>query len=96
MGALAGRLRARLLVLVAVAAVAGPLALLAAAADALPMTRCADSSAVSRAGDWELVRARTSSSPFALAFFTLVEELEIVPRASDGYGPGSGTTTRAT
>jgi hypothetical protein len=28
--------------------------------------------------DWEDVRARTSGSPFARAFFTLVEELEIV------------------
>lgn len=54
---LAGRLRARLLVLAAVSAVAGPLALLAGAADSLPMTRCADSSTVTRAGDWEAVRA---------------------------------------
>jgi hypothetical protein len=30
--------------------------------------------------DWEDVRARTGDSPFAKAFFTLVEELEIVPR----------------
>jgi hypothetical protein len=30
--------------------------------------------------DWEEVRERTSESPFARAFFTLVEELEIVPR----------------
>ena len=29
--------------------------------------------------DWEQVRKRTASSPFAKAFFTLVEELEIVP-----------------
>ncbi len=28
--------------------------------------------------DWDVVRERTSSSPFARAFFTLVEELEIV------------------
>jgi hypothetical protein len=28
--------------------------------------------------DWEEVRRRTASSPFARAFFTLVEELEIV------------------
>jgi Nucleotidyl transferase of unknown function (DUF2204) len=28
---------------------------------------------------WEQVRKRTASSPFAKAFFTLVEELEIVP-----------------
>jgi hypothetical protein len=32
--------------------------------------------------DWEFVRARTSSSPFARAFFTLVEELGIVERAA--------------
>ncbi len=31
--------------------------------------------------DWEFVRARTAESPFARAFFTLVEELEIVARA---------------
>ncbi|MDX6515357.1 MAG: hypothetical protein QOH73_1023 [Gaiellaceae bacterium] len=31
--------------------------------------------------DWDEVRTRTSSSPFAKAFFTLVEELGIVPRA---------------
>jgi hypothetical protein len=29
--------------------------------------------------DWEAVRERTASSPFACAFFTLVEELGIVP-----------------
>jgi hypothetical protein len=29
--------------------------------------------------DWEDVRTRTGASPFARAFFTLVEELEIVP-----------------
>ena len=31
--------------------------------------------------DWDEVRARTASSPFAGAFFTLVEELGIVSRA---------------
>jgi hypothetical protein len=31
--------------------------------------------------DWELVRARTSESPFARAFFTLVEELGVVEAA---------------
>jgi aminoglycoside-2''-adenylyltransferase len=31
--------------------------------------------------DWEEVRARTASSPFAGAFFTLVEELGVVSRA---------------
>ncbi|MBD0330094.1 MAG: nucleotidyltransferase [Thermoleophilia bacterium] len=29
--------------------------------------------------DWEVVRERTAGSPFAKAFFTLVEELGIVP-----------------
>jgi Uncharacterised nucleotidyltransferase len=33
--------------------------------------------------DWVSVRARTSASPFARAFFTLVEELEIVPAPSE-------------
>lgn len=32
--------------------------------------------------DWSEVRARTASSPFAKAFFTLVEELGIVPAPS--------------
>lgn len=32
--------------------------------------------------DWEVVRERTADSPFAKAFFTLVEELGIVPRAA--------------
>jgi hypothetical protein len=31
--------------------------------------------------DWELVRARTAGSPFAAAFFTLVEELGVVEAA---------------
>jgi hypothetical protein len=31
--------------------------------------------------DWDVVRARTEASPFAKAFFTLVEELGIVERA---------------
>jgi hypothetical protein len=33
--------------------------------------------------DWEFVRARTQESPFARAFFTLVEELGIVERTAD-------------
>jgi len=33
--------------------------------------------------DWEEVRARTEASPFAKAFFTLVESLGVV----DGAGP---------
>lgn len=32
--------------------------------------------------DWDFVRAQTESSPFAKAFFTLVEELGIVERAT--------------
>jgi Uncharacterised nucleotidyltransferase len=32
--------------------------------------------------DWETVRARTADSPFARAFFTLAEGLEIVPHDS--------------
>jgi hypothetical protein len=44
--------------------------------------------------DWDEVRRRTSESPFAKAFFTLVEELDIVPRqrlsaASSAPGPGA-------
>ena len=34
--------------------------------------------------DWSEVRERTSDSPYARAFFTLVEELEIVERADVG------------
>ena len=34
--------------------------------------------------DWGAVRERTEGSPFARAFFTLVEELEIVPTTSIG------------
>jgi hypothetical protein len=34
--------------------------------------------------DWDVVRERTETSPFARAFFTLVEELAIVPAASVG------------
>src|SRR3954471_14913406 len=33
--------------------------------------------------DWDELRARTSSSPFAKAFFTLAEELSIAPPAGD-------------
>src|SRR4051794_31591978 len=33
--------------------------------------------------DWGALRARTSSSPFAKAFFTLAEELSIAPPAGD-------------
>jgi hypothetical protein len=36
--------------------------------------------------DWDEVRRRTDGSPFARAFFTLVEELEIVPPDTAGGG----------
>jgi hypothetical protein len=32
--------------------------------------------------DWAEVRARTESSPMAKAFFTLVEELGVAPKAA--------------
>jgi hypothetical protein len=38
--------------------------------------------------DWRSVRARSDGSPFARAFFTLVEELGIVERVEDGQAPG--------
>jgi hypothetical protein len=41
--------------------------------------------------DWPQLRARCGSSPFAKAFFTLVEELEIAPRAAPA---GAGATSR--
>jgi hypothetical protein len=41
--------------------------------------------------DWPAVRARTESSPFARAFFTLLEGLEILPEAPPHR---SGTTVR--
>jgi hypothetical protein len=40
--------------------------------------------------DWESLRVRTQSSPFAKAFFTLVEELGIVPRPAPAAVPASG------
>ena len=45
--------------------------------------------------DWDAVRARTASSPFAKAFFTLVEELEIVPRARLAHASSSGASAAA-
>jgi hypothetical protein len=49
--------------------------------------------------DWDEVRRRTSESPFAKAFFTLVEELGIVPRqrlaAASPGSPGSGSGASA-
>lgn len=41
--------------------------------------------------DWELVRAATAGSPFAKAFFTLVEELGIVQRHE---GPSAARRSR--
>jgi hypothetical protein len=41
--------------------------------------------------DWPAVRERTSSSPFARAFFTLLEGLEILPEVMPHR---SGTTVR--
>jgi hypothetical protein len=38
--------------------------------------------------DWAQVRAATASSPFARAFFVLLEDLEILPRRHDA--PQSG------
>jgi hypothetical protein len=45
--------------------------------------------------DWDVVRARTAASPFAKAFFTLVEELGIVPRARLASASGSGASAAA-
>jgi hypothetical protein len=44
--------------------------------------------------DWDRVRGRTEESPFARAFFTLVEELGVVagPAAAEGGRPGSRAT----
>jgi hypothetical protein len=44
--------------------------------------------------DWDDLRTRTSASPFAKAFFTLAEELEIAPRAESGAAV-EGTPARA-
>ena len=41
--------------------------------------------------DWQAVRSRTDSSPFARAFFVLLEGLEILPEAAPHR---SGTTVR--
>ena len=39
--------------------------------------------------DWAQVRAATASSPFARAFFVLLEELEILPRDRDAPEAGA-------
>src|SRR5436190_11982181 len=44
--------------------------------------------------DWDDLRARTSPSPFAKAFFTLTEELGIAPRAGSSAAV-EGTPARA-
>jgi WD40 repeat protein len=44
---------------------------------------------------WERVRADTASSPFATAFFTLVEELGIVPRARLASASSGGASAAA-
>jgi hypothetical protein len=44
--------------------------------------------------DWRHLRARTRASPFAKAFFTLAEELDIAPRG-DSSSAGEGTPARA-
>jgi hypothetical protein len=41
------------------------------------------------------LRARTSASPFAKAFFTLAEELGIAPRAEASTGASEGSPARA-
>jgi hypothetical protein len=45
--------------------------------------------------DWEEVRARTDDSPYARAFFTLVEELGIAPRRESRARRGIGSATFA-
>jgi hypothetical protein len=37
--------------------------------------------------DWAALRRRASGSPFAKAFLTMVEELEIAPRQERGAPP---------
>ena len=37
--------------------------------------------------DWQDVRSRTAESPYAKAFFTLIEELGVVPRAAHDQTP---------
>ena len=47
--------------------------------------------------DWDIVRARTASSPFARAFFVLAEGLDILPggeAGGPGGAPGSERGTR--
>ena len=43
---------------------------------------------------WERVRSATASSPFARAFFVLLEGLEILPQERDGRHPGERSEPR--
>ena len=44
--------------------------------------------------DWPQLRNRTAGSPFAAAFFALVEGLEIAPSASRASGPAPAPGNR--
>jgi hypothetical protein len=44
--------------------------------------------------DWGALRNRSSESPYAKAFFTLVEELGIAPARPSALQPGSHTRVR--
>jgi hypothetical protein len=44
--------------------------------------------------DWNELRSRTRASPFAKAFFTLAEELEIAPPADESAASGPATRPR--
>src|SRR5436190_4792315 len=45
--------------------------------------------------EWDDLRARTSASPFAKAFFTLADELGIAPRAESSAAASEGSPARA-
>ena len=45
--------------------------------------------------EWDDLRARTSASPFAKAFFTLADELGIAPRAGSSAAASEGSPARA-
>jgi hypothetical protein len=45
--------------------------------------------------DWEVVRERTRDSPYARAFFALLEELDVVPGAPPGAAAGGRPAVRA-
>jgi hypothetical protein len=44
--------------------------------------------------DWPALRARCAGSPYAKAFITLVEELEIAPRPAPAAGPSETSRVR--